>query len=83
MKVCEKCGRNVFDGEGECQFCRLPATAKTAAVAPALAPPGPFDPRTEVSADARHIVKHLWIILVLLPGVVGLCWLLVTVAENH
>lgn len=31
----------------------------------------PFDPRTEVSADARHIagriVKHLWILFVLLP----------------
>jgi hypothetical protein len=31
----------------------------------------PFDPRTEVSADAIHIasriVKHLWIIFVLLP----------------
>jgi hypothetical protein len=33
----------------------------------------PFDPRTEVSADAIHIagriVKHLWIIFVLLPVV--------------
>jgi hypothetical protein len=31
----------------------------------------PFDPRTEVSADAQHIagqiVKHLWILFVLLP----------------
>jgi hypothetical protein len=31
----------------------------------------PFDPRTEVSADAKHIagriVKHLWILFVLLP----------------
>ncbi|MGD0669324.1 MAG: hypothetical protein ABSB23_17335 [Bryobacteraceae bacterium] len=31
----------------------------------------PFDPRTEVSADARHvasrIVTHLWILFVLLP----------------
>ena len=31
----------------------------------------PFDPRTEISADARHIssriVTHLWIIFVLLP----------------
>ncbi len=26
-----------------------------------------FDPRTEVSADARHVVKHMWIIFVLLP----------------
>jgi hypothetical protein len=28
-----------------------------------------FDPRSEVSADARYIVKHLWIIFVLLPVV--------------
>jgi hypothetical protein len=36
----------------------------------------PFDSRTEVSADARHIaghiVKHLWIIFVLLPVVLGI-----------
>jgi len=36
----------------------------------------PFNPRTEVSADAIHIasriVKHLWIIFVLLPFVIGL-----------
>lgn len=36
----------------------------------------PFDPRTEISADARHIaariVKNLWIIFVLLPVVVGI-----------
>lgn len=34
----------------------------------------PFDPRTEVSADAEYIasriVKHLWILFVLLPFVV-------------
>jgi hypothetical protein len=33
----------------------------------------PFDPRTEVSADARHIagriVTHLWILFALLPVV--------------
>jgi hypothetical protein len=33
----------------------------------------PFDPRTDISADAKHIasriVKHLWIIFVLLPFV--------------
>jgi hypothetical protein len=27
----------------------------------------PFNAKTDVSADARHIVKHLWIIFVLLP----------------
>jgi hypothetical protein len=38
----------------------------------------PFNPRTEVSADAVHIasriVKHLWIIFVLLPFVAALLW---------
>jgi hypothetical protein len=38
----------------------------------------PFDPRTEISADARHIagriVKHLWIIFVLLPVVLGILY---------
>jgi hypothetical protein len=35
----------------------------------------PFDPRTEVSADARKIVGTLWIIFVLLPFVIGLLYL--------
>ena len=42
----------------------------------------PFDPRTDISADARHIagriVKHLWIIFILLPVVAVL---LLLVAE--
>jgi hypothetical protein len=33
-----------------------------------------FDPHTDISADAKHIVKHLWIIFVLLPFVVALLW---------
>jgi hypothetical protein len=44
-----------------------------------------FDPRSDVSADARHIavavessgrriVKHLWIIFVLLPGVLAILY---------
>ena len=40
----------------------------------------PFDPRNEVSADARHIaqriVKHLWIIFVALPFVLGILYLI-------
>jgi hypothetical protein len=40
----------------------------------------PFDPRTEVSADARHvasrIVTHLWILFVLLPFVAGVLFAL-------
>jgi hypothetical protein len=31
-----------------------------------------FDPRTEVSADAHYIVKHLWTIFVLLPVVAAI-----------
>jgi hypothetical protein len=38
---------------------------------PATTQMTPFDPRTEVSADARHIadkiVMHLWILFVALP----------------
>jgi hypothetical protein len=38
----------------------------------------PFDPRTEISADARHIasrvVTTLWMLFVLLPVVLGLLW---------
>jgi hypothetical protein len=29
---------------------------------------GPFDPRTEVSADARHLVRNLWFIFILVPA---------------
>jgi hypothetical protein len=36
----------------------------------------PFNPRTEVSADAKHIasriITHLWVLFVLLPLFVGL-----------
>jgi hypothetical protein len=36
----------------------------------------PFDPRTEISADAKHIagriVSNLWVIFVLLPIVLGI-----------
>jgi hypothetical protein len=45
----------------------------------------PFDPRAEISADAKYIaehiasriVKHLWIIFVLLPFVAALLWFIV------
>jgi hypothetical protein len=36
----------------------------------------PFDPRNEVSADARHVVKHLWIIFVALPFVLALLYVI-------
>lgn len=38
----------------------------------------PFDPRAEVSADARKIVKNLWIIFVLLPFVIGILFVILT-----
>jgi hypothetical protein len=31
-----------------------------------------FNPLTDVSADAKHITKTLWVILVLLPVVLGI-----------
>jgi hypothetical protein len=38
----------------------------------------PFDPRTEVSADAKHtasrVVTHLWILFVALPMVLVLLY---------
>ncbi len=38
----------------------------------------PFDSRTEVSADARHIANriatHLWVIFVLLPIMLAVLW---------
>jgi hypothetical protein len=43
----------------------------------------PFNPRTEISADAVHIAKrivtHLWIIFVLMPFVLVLLYLLFVV----
>jgi len=42
----------------------------------------PFDPRTELSADAKHIasriVTHLWILFVALPVVLGLLYGIIT-----
>jgi hypothetical protein len=32
----------------------------------------PFDPRNEVSADAKRIIRHLWILLFVIPLVAGL-----------
>jgi hypothetical protein len=34
----------------------------------------PFNPKKDVSADARHVVKHLWIIFVLLPVVLAILY---------
>jgi hypothetical protein len=46
----------------------------------------PFDPRTEISADAKRIagridriVTHLWILFVLLPVILGLLYALLTI----
>jgi hypothetical protein len=36
------------------------------------APRLPFRPKADISADARYIVKHLWIIFVIFPFILGL-----------
>ena len=38
----------------------------------------PFNPRTKVPADAKKIVKHLWIVFVLLPLVL---WILYSILQ--
>jgi len=43
---------------------------RTRAVGKTQLQPIPFRPRSEISADARYIVKHLWIICVALPLIV-------------
>ncbi len=37
----------------------------------------PFDVRNEVSADARHIVKHIWIVSVLIPALIAIAVMVV------
>lgn len=58
---------------------RVPVVGSTATVAVKV---DTFDPRTDVSADAKHIadkiVYHLWIIFVLLPIVLGVVWILLS-----
>ncbi len=43
---------------------------------------GPFDPRSEVSADAKYIarkiVTHLWILFVALPIMLGIVYAILT-----
>ena len=34
----------------------------------------PFNPKSDVSADAKYIVRHLWIVLVLLPIILGVLY---------
>ena len=57
---------------------RLTARQETRAAKRTELADNPFDPRTEVSADAMHIankvLKHLWIIFVLLPLVLAVLW---------
>jgi len=52
------------------------------AAAREIAVESPFDPRIEISADARHIagkiIKHLWIIFVLLPIVLVIAFEIVS-----
>jgi hypothetical protein len=46
-----------------------------------------FDHRTEISADARYIagkiVKHMWVILVLLPFVLAVLYRILTAIGRH
>jgi hypothetical protein len=46
-----------------------------------------FDHRTEISADARYIagkiVKHMWVILVLLPFVLAVLYGILTAIGRH
>lgn len=63
------------DLEARREKLRLERTARREELAE-----NPFDPRTEISADAKHIagriVTNLWIIFVLLPGVLGILYAL-------
>jgi hypothetical protein len=60
------------------RFACETALAKRRAEKAADLEANPFNPRTEVSADARHvadrIVKHLWIIFVVLPFVLAILY---------
>jgi hypothetical protein len=68
--ICPKCGApGITLQTAQCPNCNVLFKA---------AKDIPFDPRAEISADARHIasriVTHLWILFVLLPVVLGLLW---------
>ncbi len=80
------------DVKAQCEVC--PYCGKSRKEAPPPQPTGesestsqplPFDPRTEISADARHIaskiVMHLWILFVLLPVIIGVLLALVGVIK--
>jgi hypothetical protein len=45
----------------------------------------PFDPRTEVSADAKHIasriVLHLWILFILVPVIIAILLIVLGVVK--
>ena len=69
------CGNEVGNYDVLCSKCgaNLRIQEVTAAMPPRTETRD-FDPHTDISADAKHIVKHLWIIFVLLPFVVALLW---------
>jgi hypothetical protein len=101
MVYCPKCGAEYREGFNECSDCRVPLVWEKPAKSEqpeGLGDPGlqlaakreelqakRFDPRTEVSADAKHIagriVAHLWILFVLLPFIVGLLLVIVGVIK--
>jgi hypothetical protein len=73
----DKCAAALTQKIAKHQALRLEQEERNAAKRAQLQE-NPFDPRTEVSADARHvarqIVKNLWIIFVVLPFVLGLLY---------
>lgn len=42
----------------------------------------PFDPRTEVSADARKICSTIWTVFVIIPVCIGVLYSLVSIASH-
>lgn len=91
MRVCPKCERNVFENETACSHCggtveEAVRPFQSSETKVAERQDGSFNPRTDVSADAIYIasriVKHLWIIFVLLPFILGVLWTILTILDN-
>jgi hypothetical protein len=100
MVYCPKCGAEYREGFSECSDCRVPlvwekptkseqpeglgdSDLQLAAKREELQAK-PFDPRTEVSADAYiagRIVTHLWLLFVLLPFIIGVLLVLIGVIK--
>jgi hypothetical protein len=80
------CGFEAGDYDVICQKCGAARPGSEQSTAKGgQSQTGQFDPRTEVSADAKYIaskiVTHLWVLFVLLPLIVGLLLALVGVIK--